>query len=43
MGFLANFHNKGVFEKSLNAIFISLIPKVAGTDDIKFFRPISLV
>ena len=43
MGFFADFHNEGVFEKSLNATFISLILKVAGEDDIKFFRPISLV
>jgi len=43
MGFFSEFHNKGVFEKSLNATFISLIPKLAGVDDIKPFRPISLV
>jgi len=43
MGFFADFHNKGVFKKSLNATFISLIPKVAVADDIKPFRPISLV
>ena len=43
MGFFADFHDKGVFEKNLNATFISLIPKVAGADDIKLFRPISLV
>ena len=43
MGFFAAFHNKGVFEKSLNATFITLIPKLASADDIKFFRPISLV
>ena len=43
MGFFADFHNKGVSEKSLNATFTSLIPKVPGADDIKFFRPISFV
>ena len=43
MGFLADFHSKGAFEKNLNAKFISLIPKVAGAVDIKNFRPISLV
>jgi len=43
MGLFSEFHSKGVFEKSLNATFISLIPKVAGTDDIHKFRPISLV
>jgi len=43
MGLFSEFHSKGVFEKSLNATFISLIPKVAGTIDISKFRPISLV
>ena len=38
MGFFGDFHKKGVFEKSLNATFITLIPKVAGADDIKSFR-----
>jgi hypothetical protein len=31
------------FEKSLNASFISLIPKVPGAIALKDFRPISLV
>ena len=43
MGLFSEFHSKGVFEKSLNATFISLIPKVAGTNDINKFRPIGLV
>ena len=44
MGFFADFHHRnGVFEKSLNATFISLIPKVAGAVNLKDFRPISLV
>ena len=43
MGLFADFHRNGVFEKILNAAFISLLPKVAGADDIKHFRPISLV
>ena len=43
MGFFAYFHKNGVFEKSLNATFICLIPKVAGAVDIKDFRPISVV
>jgi len=34
----ADFHNKGAFQKTLNVTFIGLIPKVVGTDDIKFFR-----
>jgi len=37
MGLFLEFHSKGVFEKSLNATFISLIPKVAGTNDISKF------
>ena len=34
MGFFADFHERGAFEKSLNAIFIGLLPKVVGTYDI---------
>jgi hypothetical protein len=37
------FHSRGKFEKSINATFVSLIPKKAGVVDIKDFRPISLV
>jgi hypothetical protein len=33
----------GKFENSLNATFISLIPKVVGASELKDFRPISLV
>jgi len=43
MCFFADFHSKDIFERSLNAIFISLVPKVAGVVDIKNFRLISLV
>jgi hypothetical protein len=43
MGLFVDFHKKGVFEKSLNATFITLLPKVAGAEDIYNFRPISLV
>jgi len=39
----ADFHRTDTFEESLNATFIGLIPKVAGVDDIKKFRSISLV
>ena len=39
----ADFHKNGCFEKSLNATFITLLPKVAGAEDIYKFRPISLV
>ena len=43
MGLFSEFHSKGVFEKSLNTIFISLIPTVAGANDINKFRPINVV
>jgi len=43
MGFFIDFYNKGVFDKSLNATFVSLIPKVVGAYGIKNFRPISLL
>ena len=43
IGLFADFHKKGIFEKSLNATFISLLPKVAGAEDTNKFRPISLV
>jgi hypothetical protein len=36
-------HAGGRFEKSLNASFISLIPKVSGAVELKDFHPISLV
>ena len=36
-------HVTGRFEKSLNATFITLIPKKAAAVEIKDFRPISLV
>jgi hypothetical protein len=34
---------RGLFGKSLNVSFISLIPKIPGTKSLKDFRPISLV
>ena len=43
MGFFAEFHSSSRFERSLNSTFIVLIPKKGGTDDLKDFRPISLV
>jgi len=43
MGVFADFHKNGIFEKSLNATFFNLLPKVAGAEDIYNFRPISLV
>jgi len=43
MAMFHHFHVTGQFEKSLNATFISLIPKKAATVEVKDFRPISLV
>ena len=43
MAIFREFHSKGSFEKSLNATFISLIPKKVGVVDFKDFRLISLV
>lgn len=42
MSFLTDFHERCTFQKSLNATFLSLLPKVIGLDDILKFRPISL-
>jgi hypothetical protein len=39
----SDFHARGKFERSLNALFITLILKIAGAIDLKNFRPISLV
>jgi hypothetical protein len=38
-----DFHEHCQFERSLNTTFVSLIPKKHGADEIKDFRPISLV
>ena len=38
-----DFHNTGRFVKSLNTTFIVLIPKKGEAEDLKDFRPISLV
>ncbi len=43
LAFCYEFHEYCSFERSLNATFISLIPKKHGADEIKDFRPISLV
>ena len=37
------FHARGKFELSLNTSFITLIPKSPGANDLKDFRPISLM
>jgi hypothetical protein len=38
-----DFHDGCFFEKSINASFISLIPKISGAIALEDFRPISLV
>jgi hypothetical protein len=43
MSVFHNFHKHERFEKSLNAMFISLIPKKTGQLEVRDFRPISLV
>jgi hypothetical protein len=43
MAVFRKFHSQGWFEKSINATFISLIPKKVGMVDIKNFCPINLV
>ena len=43
MGLFVDFHKSGTFEKSLNATFIRLLPKVVGAVDIRKFIPFILV
>jgi hypothetical protein len=43
MAVFSEFHNSCQFERSLNATFVSLIPKKADALEVKDFRPISLV
>ena len=43
MSVFQNFHTQVVFEKSLNASFLALIPKKVDAVEIKDFRPITLV
>ena len=43
MAVFHHFHVTGQFEKSLNATFIALIPKIATAVEVKDFRSISLV
>ena len=43
MDFFDNFHRNSVFERSMNALFLTLIPKKCNAANIKDFRPISLV
>jgi len=43
MEIFQNFRTQVVFEKSLNASFLALIPKIVDSVDIKDFWPIILV
>ena len=43
MDFFDYFHRHSMFERSLNALFVTLIPKKCNAVSIKDFRPISLV
>ena len=43
MGFFTEFHDLGSFERSLNIMFIALVPKKGGVENLKDFRPIILV
>ena len=42
LAFFDEFYDYGKFEKSLNALFIALIPKKHKTSNVRDFRPISL-
>jgi len=42
MAVFSEFHNSCQFERSLNATFVSLIPKKADALEVKDFRPIKL-
>ncbi|RVW65895.1 Transposon TX1 uncharacterized 149 kDa protein [Vitis vinifera] len=43
MNLFRQFHETGRFVRSLNATFLVLIPKKGGVEDLKDFKPISLV
>ena len=40
---LRQFHDHQMFEKSLNATYVALIPKKVGVVELRDFRPISLI
>ena len=43
MGFFGDFFESECFKRSLNAISVVLVPKKGGVEELKDFRPISLV
>ena len=43
MDFFKDFHQQDRFVKSLNSTFLVLIPNKEGAEDLKDFRPISIV
>ena len=43
MDIFVHFHQYSVFEQSMNASFLTLIPKKCNVVNIKNFRPINLV
>ena len=43
MDLFKDFHERGRFGKGLNPTFLVVIPKRGGAEDLKDFRPISLV
>ncbi|RVW48620.1 Transposon TX1 uncharacterized 149 kDa protein [Vitis vinifera] len=43
MGFFKDFFERGKFVRSLNSMFLVLVPKKGGAEDLRDYRPISLV
>ena len=43
MAVFSDFHERGMFEKSLNATFLTLIPKKSDALEVCDYRPVSLV
>ena len=43
ISFFKDFYERGKFVRSLNSTFLVLVPKKGGTDDLRNYRPISLV
>ncbi|WMV30397.1 hypothetical protein MTR67_023782 [Solanum verrucosum] len=40
---IRNFHEEGLFERSLNATFVALIPKKVGAVELNYYTPTSLI